>query len=60
MGEVFAVRARTADGSVVDLLLFSVREMADRYAAQLLLVLPLGFDAIEVVVKTIIGPIAFN
>lgn len=54
MREVFAVRAHTADGSTVDLLLFELREMADKYKADLT-PLPLGFDYLEIVSKTLIG-----
>lgn len=54
MGEVYAVRVHTADGSIVDLLLFATRAQADKYVLDMA-VLPLGFDSIEVVPRIIVG-----
>lgn len=53
--EVFAVRIRSADGSVFDVLLFANQVEADKYADGLRKQLPLGFEIVEVVPKWLIG-----
>ena len=54
---VYAVRATTADGSACDLLLFARLAEAAKYVEQLHR-LPLGFDAVAIVERTIIGTLA--
>jgi hypothetical protein len=55
--QVFAARATMADGATVDLLLFAQQSAAAEYA-KALHPLPLGFDAIEVIERQIIGTVS--
>lgn len=54
---VFAVRATTVDGAVIDLLLFADDQQAEAYVRSTLVPLPLGFDHVRVVPRRVIGDV---